>query len=40
MPAERPNTSLGYHSPDTLARIEDHKINRIDQLMPWCYAQA
>ncbi len=25
---------------DTLARIADHKINRIDQLMPWRYAQA
>ena len=25
---------------DTLNRIADHKINKIDQLMPWHYAQA
>jgi len=25
---------------DTLGRIADHKINRIDELLPWRYAQA
>jgi len=25
---------------DTLSRIADHKINKIDQLLPWQYAQA
>ena len=24
---------------DTLARIADHKITRLDELMPWSYAQ-
>ncbi len=24
---------------DTLARIADHKITRLDELMPWRYAQ-
>ncbi len=24
---------------DTLGRISDHKINRIDELLPWRYAQ-
>jgi hypothetical protein len=24
---------------DTLARIADHKINKLDELMPWRYAQ-
>ena len=24
---------------DTLDRIADHKINRIDELLPWHYAQ-
>jgi hypothetical protein len=24
---------------DTLARIADHKITRIDELVPWRYAQ-
>jgi hypothetical protein len=23
---------------DVLGRIADHKITRIDELMPWCYA--
>ena len=25
---------------DTLTRIADHKINRIDELLPWHYAQV
>ena len=25
---------------DTLGRIADHKINKLDQLMPWHYAQV
>ncbi len=25
---------------DTLGRISDHKINRLDELMPWRYAQV
>ena len=24
---------------DTIGRISDHKINKIDELMPWRYAQ-
>jgi hypothetical protein len=24
----------------TLGRIADHKITRIDELLPWCYAQT
>ena len=23
---------------DVLSRIADHKINRIDKILPWCYA--
>jgi transposase len=25
---------------DVLSRIVDHKINRIDELLPWLYAQT
>ncbi len=25
---------------DTLGRIADHKINRLDELLPWRYAEA
>jgi transposase len=24
---------------DVLGRIADHKITRLDELIPWCYAQ-
>jgi len=25
---------------DTLGRVADHKINKLDELMPWHYAQV
>ncbi len=28
-----------YRLTDTLGRIADHKITKLDELMPWSYAQ-
>jgi hypothetical protein len=40
MPSPRFSHSSEAWLTDVLSRIADHKINRIDELLPWRYAQT